>query len=116
MKVLPTVVEVFKVVLDTDMRRTKSLAYDYPNLYENMMDKEVVVFLNRSGTMCRIVDNAKGIHTYYTVGKARFDMETMVELCSQRLLCIGLTMKRSKGVKEQRVRGISLTNLSKVVK
>lgn len=102
------VVRVDRVILDTDMRRTKSLAYDYPHIYRNMRRGHVIMFLNRTGKMARFIDCAKGIHTFYADKGETFRVDTIVDLCNARLLEIGLKVTTGRRVRSGRATGISV--------
>ena len=102
------VVKVERVILDADMRRTKSLVTDFPALYRKLRRGRVVMFLNRSGTMCRFIDAGRIVHTFYADRGETFNVQTIAELANARLLEIGLSIIKGKGVKAGRHSAISL--------
>jgi len=101
-------VRVDRVILDTDMRRTKSLAFDYPALYRGLKRGHVILFLNRAGTMCRFLDSGRIVHTFWAEKGERFHIGSIVELCNARLLEIGLEIIKGKKLKSNRMRGVSI--------
>ena len=58
------------------------------------------LFVNAAGTIARMVDAARGIHTWYADQGEVFDTEHIQQLVNSRLLEIGVRVMAGKGVKK----------------
>lgn len=94
-----TVVRIKKLIVDADMRRTRSLILENRIQWRRLRRGEVILLINRAGTLARFVDCEGGIYSHWADPGEIFDVNDIQNTIAHRPLAIGIRVIKGKGVK-----------------
>ena len=114
MKKGPTEVRVDRVVIDADMRRSRSLVDgSYPTL-SDLRPGHINVLVSRNGDMLRWIDCEGGLHTKYRwPGEPKYDGVALAELVNEWMVKIGLHLIQGHKAPVKRHKTLSLPRKKK---
>lgn len=96
------VVRIKKLMVDADMRRTRSLILDNRVSWKSLRQGEVILMINRAGTLARMIDCHGGIYSHWADPGEVFDVNDIQSTIAKRPLAIGIRVVRGRGVRERK--------------
>lgn len=96
------VVRIKKLMVDADMRRTRSLILDNRVPWKSLRQGEVILMINRAGTLARFIDCHGGVYSHWADPGEVFDVNDIQSTIAKRPLAIGIRVVRGRGVRERK--------------
>ena len=104
-----------RVITDCDMRVTKGLVDKYWNRhFKSLRFGHGILMINRTGTIVQMIDSTGMLHRdWVREGEVPYHVDGIVEMFSDQLSSIGLSVFRGRSINVGRAAGLSLPSKKK---